>query len=235
MKEKNGYNRYKEIFDKIKGECSLREQDELVMGPVVGPTEKTCKHYIMENGLHVYIRGEHTYISDNEVQLFVDGHGGEQQEQFFLSCDEESIDCIYHVGDGQSYSVVEYKNPEAEFGAELENRAYVPSSFGMHEATANISENVPADMGELISQHRGENTQPDAIAVYDRIIAMNEKLKEYERELETEETGKIKVSRIDSIKRLRERIDPLAQEVLQAEADMEMNVEDVIEAEYKEL
>ena len=78
--KKDGYNRYKVIFDNIKGICKeLGEPKEVIAGPLGGITEETCEedceHYILGNGLHVYIRDEYIYISENDVKYWGDERG----------------------------------------------------------------------------------------------------------------------------------------------------------------
>ena len=57
----------------------------------------------------------------------------------------------------------------------------IPHSFGNLNQTSGTSEYVPEDIGRAIYLHMGENIHQDVRAVCNKIIALNEKIKEYER------------------------------------------------------
>ena len=205
--KKNGYNRYKEIFDNIKELCHIvGEPKNVIEGPLEGIAEETCeddcKHYILGNGLHVYIRDEYIYISENDVQYWGDvrGRKGKELEQFYLSYTKETIECICHADNGRPYTLVQYFNHEAEetIASEEEetiipeeeaqesgrwgkDNVCIPHSFENLNQTSGTSEYVPEDIGRAIYLHMGENIHQDVRAVCNKIIALNEKIKEYER------------------------------------------------------
>lgn len=210
MERKNdGYNRYKLIFDNIKALCNvIGKPKNVIEGPLEGIAEENCeedcKHYILRNGLHVYIRDEYIYISENDVQYWGDVRGkkGEEQGQFYLSYNKESIECICHADNGRPYTLVQYFNheaeengtPEAEETITPEKKApergrygndnvCIPHSFGNLNKTSGTSEYVPADIGEALSLHLSENTQSDVRSICNRVIALNEKIKGYEKGL----------------------------------------------------
>lgn len=197
--KKNGYNRYKEIFDNIKELCYIvGEPKNVIEGPLEGIAEETCeddcKHYILGNGLHVYIRDEYIYISENDLQYWGDERGrkGEELGQFYLSYNKESIESICHADKGRPYVLVQYFNHEAEETIAPEENAQqsgrwgndnvcIPHSFGNLNKTSGTSEYVPEDIGRAIYLHMGENIHQDVRAICNKIIALNEKIKEYER------------------------------------------------------
>lgn len=193
--KKEGYNRYKVIFDNIRALCNVLDRPKKVIeGPLEGITEETCecdcKYYILGNGLHVYIRGEYIYISENDVQYWGDERGrkGEELRQFYVSFNKGSIDCVCHADSGRPHTLVQYFNHELDENMVLEetyggrDNVCIPQSFENWNITFGTSEYVSGDIGRAISLHMGENIKQDVRDVCDKIIALNEKIKEYERE-----------------------------------------------------
>lgn len=205
----DGYNRYKVIFNNIKALCNvIGEPKNVIEGPLEGITEENCeedcKHYILGNGLHVYIRDEYIYISETDVQYWGDerGRNGDELGQFYISYNKESVECICHADSGRPYTLVQYFNHELDEGVVVVSEeevatkiAYgrigidnvcIPHSFKDWKKTSVKSGAVPADIAEAITQHIGENTQQEVRAVCNKIIALNEKIKEYESMLDIE-------------------------------------------------
>ena len=191
-KKKNGYNRYKVIFDNIRKLCyALGKPKDIIEGPLEGISEETCeddcKHYILGNGLHVYIREEKIYITETDVQYWGDERARSVEEltQFFVSYNESSIDCICHASNGMPFSLVQYFNHNVEDGVDGrcgKDNVFIPNSFESSDETSGGIENVPADIGDAISGSLGENTQLDVRVICNKIIALNRKIKQYERE-----------------------------------------------------
>lgn len=193
----DGYNRYEVIFDNIKVLCDvLGKPKEVIEGPLEGITEENCEadceHYILGNDLHVYIRDEYIYISETDVQYWGDerGRNGDELGQFYISYNKESVECICHADSGRPYTLVQYFNHELDENIVLEeteetyggrDNVCIPHSFKDWKKTSVKSGDVPADIAEAITQHIGENTQQEVRAVCNKIIALNEKIKEYER------------------------------------------------------
>ena len=272
--KKEGYNRYKVIFDNIRALCNVLDRPKKVIeGPLEGITEETCecdcKYYILGNGLHVYIRGEYIYISENDLQNWGDERGRDVKElkQFYLSYNKETIECICHANNGRPYTLVQYFNYDIEGEvAHEENRedkeaeefnrvrwgidnAFVPESFEDREKTADSEDwekwnkeahknsfgelkkaaNVPADIGAAITQHIGENTHQDIRVVCNRIIGLNEKIKEYERVLDIETLLQNEQELIE----LRRALEKLAFEILKIDKNntgkIKSKVEDAVE------
>ena len=231
--KKDGYNRYKVIFDNIKALCDvLGEPKDVIEGPLEGITEETCeddcKHYILGNGLHVYIREEYIYISENDVQYWGDERGrkGEELGQFYVSFNKGSIDCVCHADSGRPHTLVQYFNHELDENIVLEetyggrDNVCIPQSFENWNITFGTSEYVSGDIGRAISLHMGENIKQDVRAVCNKIIALNEKIKEYERGQYIQELLKSE----EALLELKEALQELEKEV-QGISDNENEIE----------
>jgi len=178
---KEVYNGYEEYSKNSKNIRKLIEENMQCVVIESQDITESCKHYSLDGGLHVYVDGDDTYISDESIGISNDGIVGEQNRQVYMKVNGKEVSVIYHPGDGESYKVLQYANRNSEEKDEnaegLDDYAFFPRSFKNKEEllrTLKIQIGIDTDLKGVPLLFEPQYAMPDVKIVWYRMFLLHE-------------------------------------------------------------
>lgn len=183
-KNKNGFEKYKEVFDSIEKQCNDKTFVRQVRehGNNFGRFHKQEKsnHYLLENGLHVYINEESIVVSNDELQKYK-WVKDENINQIYMKMDKKDKQCQLYMEKKSSFigEVIygsEYYYDENQ-KKEVRDYSYLPTDWNSkdfkqqskYENYGEVSENLEKVLDEALQ--RSENSETENI--YREAIKLN--------------------------------------------------------------
>lgn len=191
IEEYSGYDEYSNKVQKIR---TLIEENSPGVASESQDITNSCKHYTLGVGLHVYVQGDNTYISDESIGIFSEEKEGEQSRQLYMKVNENEVSLTYHPGNGKIHTVLRYGNRKLkekdEKAESLSDYAFFPRSFNGDEFIKSVRMqigNSKADLKAIPLYFSPEDAMPDVKIIWDRMFLLHEAMESVLEKAELEE------------------------------------------------